>query len=582
LSNAAFIEVLRLIREVEPPRPSTRLSDSEELPLIAAKRKLEPKKLTRLVSGDLDWIVMKALEKERSRRYETANGLAMDIERYLHEEPVLAGPPSAAYRFRKFLRRNKGPVAAASLLVVALLAGVVGTSVGLVQAEDARHAEARQRRQAEDERDQKEVARRAAVTNERLAVDNETKAKQAEKEEREAKDLAQRRQAQIEKANDILASIFQDLDPRQAEKEGLPLSAQLGQRLDKAAALLEGEAVGDSLVVARLQFLLGKSQANLGYAERGINLLTRARVTLAARLGPDHPETLTCIASLAYAYQAAGQWDQALLLFQETLTKRQAKLGPDHPDTLLSMNNLASAYASAGRLDRSIPLLEKVLALHKARYGPDHPARLQILANLGAMYRQAKRLDEAIHVLEVALSKYKAKPGPDHPDTFACMDNLASAYQDAGQLDKALPLFEQTLEKTRAKLGPYHPDTLRSMNNLAGACWQAGQRDKTLALYEETLAKAKAKLGPEHPYTLRTMTSLAEAYQAAGQFAKAEPLLLQAYEGLKKQGKTIPAAVSAQHLTEVVERLVQLFEATGKKNEAVKWRQQLPTREKQP
>jgi tetratricopeptide (TPR) repeat protein len=182
----------------------------------------------------------------------------------------------------------------------------------------------------------------------------------------------------------------------------------------------------------------------------------------------------------------------------------------------------------------------------------------------------------------VALSKYKVKPGPDHPDTFACMDHLASAYQDAGQLDKALPLFEQALEKTRAKLGPDHPDTLRSMNNLAGACWQAGQRDRTLALYEETLARAKATLGPEHPYTLRTMTSLAGAYQAAGRFAKAEPLLLQGYEGLTNQEKTIPASVRAQLLTEVVEQLVQLYEATGKKNEAVKWRKQLPTQEKQP
>src|SRR5205085_4092462 len=116
LQNAAFTEMLRIIREVEPPKPSTKLSSSEELPSIAANRKLEPAKLTRLVHGDLDWIAMKCLAKERGRRYETANGLAMDVQRYLVDEPVLAGPPSAGYRLRKFVRRNKRALVTAALL----------------------------------------------------------------------------------------------------------------------------------------------------------------------------------------------------------------------------------------------------------------------------------------------------------------------------------------------------------------------------------------------------------------------------------------------------------------------------------
>ena len=114
LRSAAFAEMLRLIREVEPPRPSTRLSSSEELASIAAQRKLEPRRLTKLVQYDLDWIVMKALEKDRGRRYETANALAQDVQRYLDDLPVLAGPPRAGYRLRKFLRRNKGPAMAAA------------------------------------------------------------------------------------------------------------------------------------------------------------------------------------------------------------------------------------------------------------------------------------------------------------------------------------------------------------------------------------------------------------------------------------------------------------------------------------
>src|SRR5438874_10259372 len=117
--------MLRLIQEEEPPKPSTRLSDSKDsLPAISAQRHTEPAKLTKLVRGELDWIVMKALEKDRNRRYETANGFAMDVQRYLADEPVQAGPPSARYRLRKFARRNKRPVLAALMVLVVLVAGV--------------------------------------------------------------------------------------------------------------------------------------------------------------------------------------------------------------------------------------------------------------------------------------------------------------------------------------------------------------------------------------------------------------------------------------------------------------------------
>ncbi len=131
LRNASFNEMLRLIREVEPPKPSTRLSSSEELPSLAAKRKLEPAKLSRMVRGDLDWIVMKCLEKERGRRYETANGLALDVLRYLADETVLASPPSASYRLRKFARRHKARLLTAAIvgLVLLVAAGSIGRAL---------------------------------------------------------------------------------------------------------------------------------------------------------------------------------------------------------------------------------------------------------------------------------------------------------------------------------------------------------------------------------------------------------------------------------------------------------------------
>jgi WD40 repeat protein len=139
LKEAAFAELLRIIREEEPQKPSTRLSNStESLPSISALRHMEPAKLTKLVSGELDWIVMKALEKDRNRRYETANGFAMDVQRYLGDEPVAAGPPSTWYRVRKFVRRNKRPVLATAVVAATLLAGIVGTTWQMVRANAAR------------------------------------------------------------------------------------------------------------------------------------------------------------------------------------------------------------------------------------------------------------------------------------------------------------------------------------------------------------------------------------------------------------------------------------------------------------
>src|SRR5262249_54860274 len=143
-------------------RPSAKLSTAEGLPTLAANRGTEPAKLSKLVRGELDWIVMRALEKDRNRRYESASAFAMDVQRYLHDEPVLACPPSAGYRLGKFLKRNKGPVLAAGLVLLALLGGGLGAAfaslwqqaeVARGEAETAREGEAKARREAEDARE---------------------------------------------------------------------------------------------------------------------------------------------------------------------------------------------------------------------------------------------------------------------------------------------------------------------------------------------------------------------------------------------------------------------------------------------
>src|SRR5262245_10525037 len=171
MKKAAYAKILRLIKEEEPPRPSTRLSDSgEALASISALRKTEPNKLTKLVRGELDWIVMKCLEKDRNRRYETANGFAMDVQRYLSDEPVLASPSSAGYRFRKFVRRNTGPVVATAVVFLLLVGGIIGTAWGMVRADRARQAEADRAEGEKRAREAEAIERARAEQEQRIAV----------------------------------------------------------------------------------------------------------------------------------------------------------------------------------------------------------------------------------------------------------------------------------------------------------------------------------------------------------------------------------------------------------------------------
>src|SRR5262249_45265179 len=163
LKTVSFDEVRRIIREEEPARPSTRISTlGQAAATVSAQRGSDAKRLSQLFRGELDWIVMKALEKDRNRRYETASAFAADVQRYLNDEPVLACPPSAAYRLRKFVRRYKGPLLAASLVVLALVGGMIGTTWGMLRATDAHARAVSEAKQKEDALEAKETALVAA------------------------------------------------------------------------------------------------------------------------------------------------------------------------------------------------------------------------------------------------------------------------------------------------------------------------------------------------------------------------------------------------------------------------------------
>jgi serine/threonine protein kinase/lipopolysaccharide biosynthesis regulator YciM len=332
-----------------------------------------------------------------------------------------------------------------------------------------------------------------------------------------------------------------------------------------------------------------------------------------AKLGPDHPHTLVSMASLALAYYTSGQLGKAVPLLEETLEKQKAKLGPDHPETLLGMNNLAVAYQASGQLAKAVTLHEETLEKAKANLGPDHPHTLMLTANLANAYCADGQLARAVTLQEETLEKLKAKLGPDHPFTLRSMNNLAVAYWASGQLGKAVSLHEQTLEKRQAKLGRDHPDTLHSMNNLALAYQASGQLARAVTLFEQTLEKRKAKLGAESHYTLATLADLGAVLLQQHKWSEAEPLLrvclagrqkqmpdrwltfdtqsllgaallgqkkhaeaepplVQGYEGMKARANTIPPAGGPERrLPEALDRLIELYTALNKPDEAKKW-----------
>jgi serine/threonine protein kinase len=588
-----------------------------------------PRQLAPSVPLDLETIILKAGDKEPAQRYQTAEELAEDLRCFLAGEPIRARRLGLLERLGKFVRQNRGPVLAASLIILALAGGVVGTTIGFFRAE---------------------FARQLAQTNEQKALD-------AAEDEKKANDQAQKRLRQIEKGNEILAAVFTDLDPRTVEKAGKQLQAILGERLVKAGEQLEGEAVGDPLVVATMQDHLGRSLVNLGMADRAIPLFVKARATRTALLGPDAPETLSSVNNLAESYRVLGKLELALPLFEETLRRRKATLGDDDVNTLFSLSNLASAYRADHKLEQALPLYEEALRLRKATLGGDHPDTLTSMNNLANAYQEAHRTEEALPLLKETLRLRKAVLGDTHPDTFMSMNNLGSGYWAAGQRDQAVAVFEETLQLRRTHQGDNHPETLAGMNNLATVYGLTGKLDQALPLLREAavgfekrrfqheyaasvinnlidglerrkqleeaeewrrkwLAVVKERAGADsllyadklvalssnllhqkklseaeaalreslaicekkEPQTWRTFDTrsrIGEALLGQKKYADAEPLLLSGYEGLRQRASTIPPA-EASALTGALERIVLLYEAWGKPDMANEWRAKPP------
>ncbi len=320
----AILEILRVVREVDPPRPSTKLSTAEALPNIAANRSIEPARLAKLLQGELDWVVMKALEKDRTRRYETANGFARDIQRYLADEVVEARPPSRGYRLKEFVKRNKGQVIAASLVFLTLVGGIVGTSLGMASARRAQKAEAEERANAVDQRDK--------------AVASETRAR-----------------AEAAKTQAINDFLTQDL-LTQAEpaNNAVEDKVTLLEVLDRAAEKVGTRFVDQPELERALRATIANTYHGLASWEKA-EAQWRALLDRGRKENPGSADSYDAEGGLAHILLHRGRRDAEVLDMAEAAVKGMERtLGPDHPATLSGLSYLAGAYLNVGKFPEAI------------------------------------------------------------------------------------------------------------------------------------------------------------------------------------------------------------------------------------
>jgi serine/threonine protein kinase/tetratricopeptide (TPR) repeat protein len=537
---AAFDEVLRRVREEEPPKPSTRLSGTDDrIPSVAAQRATEPARLAKLVRGDLDWIVMKALDKDRTRRYETASGLARDIQRHLDGDLVEAGPPSAAYRLRKFARKHRAALLTTVSFAAMLLAMSAVSTWQAIRAtkaeawalgEAARASKAQTKAYAEAEKARLSAAESEAVRN---FLENDLLA--ATRPEGEKGGLS--RSATIRQAVDAARSRIGDVFKDQPLVEAAVRST-LGttyfylseftaaiQELERAVELRRSRLGPEDPQTLESRNTLALAYEKAGRTAPAIAILELDVKLQEARLGPDHPDTLTWRNNLAWVYVCDGRIAQATAIYEEVVKRRDSKLGPDHPDTLLSRDSLARVLQTAGRVDESIPIAEAVVTQGESKLGPDHPATLRFRKNLATAYLAAGRTTEAIALHEANVKRLQSKFGPEHLDTFIGEYGLGRAYRIAGRAAEAIKWLGENLKSMQSKLGPGHYATLATCDQLAQAYLDAGRTPEALELLEGTLRRMESSLSPSSHLTLGCRNTLAGAYIVAGRIGDAIVIL---------------------------------------------------------
>jgi eukaryotic-like serine/threonine-protein kinase len=520
MRRIAFGEFLRRLREEEPAKPSTKIrtQDAATSTALAHKRQTDPLALAKEIRGDLDSITLKAIEKDRSRRYGSPSDLAADIERYLNNEAVLAVFPSAAYRARKFARRYRVALitAGAFLLVLIAAAGIsVWQSIRATKQRDRADAEAAAA-QAVNDFLQNDLLAQASTNNQTgpaAKPDLDLKVRTAL--DRAAARVAGKfdRQPEVEASiRDTIGQTYADLGLYPEARKQLERALDLHRQAHGAE---DPRTLNTMRRLGRLAVLQGK------YADAEA-LFSQTMAIQRRVLGQEHRDTLASMNGLADVYSLQVKYAQAEVLYQQILEIRRRMLGAGNPDTLTSMNGLANLYTLEGKYTQAEPLYSQNLEIRRRVLGPEHPNTLISMTNLANIYNAQGKHTEAETLYSETLLIERRVLGSEHPSTLATMNNLANVFDAQGKEAQAEALYSQALEIERRVLGPEHLETLGTMSNLANVYNVQGKQAQAEALFKQTLKIQLAVLGPEHPDTLDSLSEIALMYQRQGKYALAE------------------------------------------------------------
>ncbi len=464
LRAAGLDEIRRQIREVDPPRPSMRVSTMGQASTeVAERRQTDSSRLASRLEGDLDWIAMKAIEKDRTRRYGSPSELASDIVRYLADEPVVARPPSATYRAGKFVKRHRFGVGAAALGVVALVA------FGLAMAFQARR-----------------------IANER---------------------------DRAERVSEFLTDMFRFANP--ATAHGETITAR--DLLDRGAARIESELADQPLVRAQLMSTMGSAYHVLGLCNEASRLLQSAVDTLLDELGPDDPLTLESMADLGGALACAGKTSEAETCLRQVVDRGRSARGSNVGQMLVAASLLAGVLSDLKRTDEAEALYRETLERSRTELGPDHEVTLSILSDLSNL-AGARDPAEGVALVRELIPRIRSTVGEDAPLFVLALANLAHYLALAGDVTGAATAGEDALPRARRIMGDAAEVTTNVMGILTDAYLKQGRYDEAEKLASACVDNLRQALGPDHAQTLMCTLSLANVYFRQQRYADAVQL----------------------------------------------------------
>jgi serine/threonine protein kinase len=467
LLKAGLDEVRRVIREQEPARPSTRLSKmtKADLTSVAENRKSEAPKLIRVVCGDLDWIAMKALEKDPARRYETANGLALDVQRYLANDVISARPPSRVYKFRKLVSRNKllfGAIGAMSILLI--------TSLVLVT---------------------------------------------------ESLRQARTEAAKSQQTTQFLKDMLREVGPSVALNRNTEMLRGI---LDKAAERAGAELSNQPAVAAELCAIMGRAYQDLGEFERA-ERMQRATLALDNTLfGPESQEAATALNGLGDALSGEGQWAKAEAVFQQVLSLRRKLLGNVNPEVASTLNSLSDMHRDQGHVTEAVALAQQALEIRQQYYGNDSLEVADTLRNLAILTGDQDKREECEALLQQVLAIRRKKLPHDHPDIASALVDLGWAEGYLDKLEEAEALEREALAMRQRLLGENHPDIATSLYTVGSRLFQRKKLAEANTFLTSALTMQRQLLGRAHPTTLNTFRTLARVLEAQDKLPEAEAM----------------------------------------------------------